>query len=680
MIKTDKAKEQKGKWLLPAIALCFWLCGVGTQAEEEQQQQNTQTFVNKWEQDVSLKGLYDSAMMYFQTGEWDVLNGQITLHINTSQLVDGEVSYLSILLDGQPVDTFSLTETGKKEVTFHTAIPLQMLSTPGWHSLTVEAYLRGTQADACEDDTSQALWMNLFADSRVEITFVPTVSCEHIMGFYNKFGSLEALQNQQSILAVGKGAGEASLTAAANILTGLAQNAVGDYGQIQTQMIEKEQDIKENTYLLYISRYDSLPDFLKEYVPQQQAEEAAKGAVILLVHYKETPILLVTGNDNEALKQAGYLLSNPDLVFSLNQTSQVVKAGENYRMKDYVWEEYIPLTDTGVQVKGNFEQSVGFFIECPANRILAASAQLSLDYRYSANLNFEKSLVTVYINGIPIGSRKLTKEGADGSSELFDIPGDVGAVGDFSVEIRFALYPEAEDWCELTPEQIPWGYVADTSMLKCTTMENTELFFEYFPFPFLRNGQFSETVVVLPESWEEEDLRVMAGLLLTLGGWQKSNAGDLKVMCGALPEELKNLNIISIGNRSRNLLDTTELLPMGKNGCAGLFLSPYSDHLHGLLIITGEENSDMEKTLSFFGNSARLGEVRGDLFKTNTTEGWYRYLRQPAAGEADLPETETPNVEAAESPFLIVCSVLLLTLLSAAMLLIKYGGGKDNEE
>lgn len=675
-------KRNRVLLLLTCLLLVLWGYREKAFAAEDAGNNKPAVTIVEWETDQYLSGLFDSATMYFQIGKWEVETVRLDLNMMISQLINREVSYITILLDGEPVETIPIPEYTREAAAYSRILTTEKTLEEGSHSITVEAYLRGQTTDACVDDSSVSTWMNIIADSQVTIHYRPVGAVTNIAEFYQKFVSLEALDDKLSMVLTKEGTNDAVLTAMAKILSGFAQNAAGECENIRTGLMRTENDVTQVPYVLYVDRYDGLPGFLSALMTGKQKQDAQSGALVCLLEYAGTKVLLVTGNDDAALQKAGELLSNPDIIPTLTQRAQPVSAKADYRTAPYSWNEYIQLTPYGTQIKGNFEQSAGFVIECPTNRRLAESAQLSLDYRYSANLDFDKSLLTVYINGTPIGSRALTEEGADGTTELFTIPQDIAISGNYMVETRFALYPQG-DWCELTAEEIPWAYISDTSMLKWTTTENTEDFFEYYPFPFMRDGAFSDVKILMPGEWDKTDFDVMAGVLLTLGKWQKSNAGELAVISKPDPAELADANIISLGVASKNHFEniinnnrnTAALSLAGNGGYAVLEVSPYGNQRHTVLTITGETGAGMNKTLEFLGQYNRMWEVRGDLFHTDGESVRYTYIRQPQ-GKTEPPQVAPPTTTEENIPLIIVCSVLVLILLSAAMLLIKYRGGE----
>lgn len=628
-----------------------------------------------WGQTTSMKGLFDSSTMYFQVGNWEVTEAVLELRMNASQLLNEEAAYLTVKLNGQPLQTIPVTWAGGGTVSQRIVLPPDILIREGGNSITVEAYLRGRNPDACVDDSTVSMWMNIFKDSGVVLTYRPLQQCYDIAQFYDKFTSIEALKEGKSLVATGSGAGEGTLTAIARILSGFARNAPGDYETVKVGILQEEKDLQKAAYVLYVDTYERLPGYLLAAMTGQQKEYASRQALVCLLERNGCKVLLVTGQNAEALKSAGDLLSNREMVQELTRSQELIDSEKNYKEDPYEVEEYLSLTEYGVEIRGNFEQRASFVIEAFTNRKIADSAQLSLDYRYSQNIDFDKSLLTIYVDGVPIGSRTLSEAGADDSTDLFSIPGNLQISGSFTIDTVFQLYPKG-DWCEVTPEELPWAYIADTSMIKYTTVENTDVFFEEYPFPFIRDGSFSDVAVLLPENWSEPDLWSMADILLTMGKWQKSNSGELNVMCGLREAELTRANLISIGDVSKNPLKTSRSSKSGSAGWAQVMLSPFgSDKLYGALVVTGGSANGMLKTTKWLGDADRLWELQGDWFVTDGTEVSCRYIRQREQPEV-TPEKEKVIISDDNISIIIVGSVVILVLLSGAMLLFKYGKEK----
>lgn len=645
--------------------------------KEEWEKQYDFVHEESFQEDYYLKGLFDSCSSYFHVGNWKIRKAAFIMEFSASQLLEQEVSYYTVYLNGEPVITERLAQAQGKKGQAIVELPEDRLRTDSVNSIEVDVYLRGRDTDACVDDSSVSSWMNIFRESRIMIGYETFSECGTVGSFYQKFTSIEALEYQQSVVEITEDAGESEFTAMAYILAGISRNAQLSYQNVNCAF-RKSGSGDRFSYTVLVSKYENLSADILGKMSSRQKEYAEESAVICLIPEKEGKyMLLAAGKDDAALVNAGIVFGNPDYMKLLDtDTVQITKDGDYFLMPK-TRGPYFALTEYETTVKGLFRQSAQFTVEFPAGRKLAEASELSLDFRYSQNLDFEKCLISVCINDIPIGSRKLTKEGADNSTEVFAIPGDIEVYGDFQVQVIFD-FQVGDEWCRLTPEDIPWAVILDTSMLKLTAVDNTSLSFKGFPAPFVRDGRINNVQFVLPMNTSEEDVQVMAGLLLTMGRYLKDNRGSLTVKKAeeAYPAEANQIVIGRTGEE--NIKEELNLPISAKDGAALLRRNSSGGESEAVLTITGTEGTGMLRTMKYLGNTERLWEIKGDTFLTDG-DSLYCYRIYPETDETDKPMKEPESVPQKGPVLLLAVTVFCLAALAAVMLLIKYGR-KDSDE
>ena len=222
-------------------------------------------------------------------------------------------------------------------------------------------------------------------------------------------------------------------------------------------------------------------------------------------------MLVITSSDKKALVKAGRYSANEELMSETQLVSKEVSKDLDTATSHLKIEEDFQMTSTGDELKGPFHQEQTYFMSLPANRSLAANSQVNLAFRYAKNLDFDRSLMTVSIGGIPIGSKKLTKEYADGDTATFTLPPDLDVSGNFAVTVSFDL--EIKDLqCTPRQDETPWAYISPESMMRVNTKDRTDLLFENYPFPFLKDGSFNQIAVVLPEEMNADYYRGLTNI------------------------------------------------------------------------------------------------------------------------------------------------------------------------
>lgn len=642
--------------------------------------------------DHELTGLFASGYETFQIGEdWDIKDAGLTLYYNATMLVREEISDFTVSLNGQPVYSAKVPLTAGETQKLEIPLPADCLQ-EGLNQLTVESYIRTNDEDPCKDDVSGASWMVLLKESFLSVSYQPREDCANVADVYRKLTSIEALENDKAGICLPAGASEAELTGAALALSGISGNAPLHYEKLQFNTVE--QALPEQQYLLYISAFDGLLPELASQLTQEQKEAAKTGAVLCFLKGRNGQnVIVVTGSDAEAFLNACRLLGNQDSMLQTKAIWRKVSAGEDVTFR-YDGQQSSQLTQTGSYVRGPFRQTAPFYIQTSADRKVAAGSSVTLKFRYAENLDFNRSLVTVYAGDVPLGSKKLTKEAAGGDTYTVSIPDNLEIAGNFTLNVSFDLeLPDME--CTLRRQDMPWAYVTKESTIDLRTEGIPYLLFDYFPSPFVSDGHLNQVAVILPMQETENDLAVFADLMLALGRYQKENTGELRVCRANNIGDLTRANVVSIGRLENNpivqqinnqlyfqfspkgtTIRPNEKMQLEPNygatlGTAQLLYSPYSPEKYALLIISGVTDEGMLQASEYLGNVEKNWLLYGDGYVADREAVYcYRFgadnekragFFTRISGQQDLLKLS-----------LVGGCLLLLLVIAAVLLLRKY--------
>lgn len=84
----------------------------------------------------------------------------------------------------------------------------------------------------------------------------------------------------------------------------------------------------------------------------------------------------------------------------------------------------------------------------------ANGSRVHLHFKYAENLDFDSSLVTVYANDKPIGSKKLTAARANGDELNLEFPKNLEIADSFVLKVAFDLNVKSPE--VLRNGQTPW--------------------------------------------------------------------------------------------------------------------------------------------------------------------------------------------------------------------------------
>lgn len=504
------------------------------------------TFTNA---DIGLSGIKASKQVHFQTEDhWKISDVSIYLDYKASPLTKTERSSITLSMNGTKFHSFrpTVSEDSKQRVTVK--VPKDLIL-KGKNTLTIEGNIQTTsEYQVCVPPETRDNWFQIYSTSGAAVHYTNEAPNGSIQDFNRRFIGLDTMSADQNAIAVPKQGNPAELEAAVYALSGFSKTNSLKEKSIPIVAFDDE-NLKDKKTVIAIALYDQLPADIKGML---DAQDLSDKAFIQLVNKDKQPTLVLTSQNPELLIKAGRLAANQELMKQLDSSTKIVDKDTNVTTPEVSMNKNVKLTDTGDELKGWMRQEKTYFVSLPANRSIADASKVSLDFRYAKNLDFDRSLVTVLINNTPIGSKKLTPEMADGDTVTLPIPKNLNITGSFSVTAAFDL--ELKDaGCIHLQDETPWAFITKDSVLQVHTKDRTDLLFDNYPYPFLRDGTFNQVGVVLPEERDAYTYLALSNVFNLLGQYAEGNTGNVHFFGDdANSSDLKEHNLIAIGTYQNN--------------------------------------------------------------------------------------------------------------------------------
>lgn len=299
--------------------------------------------------------------------------------------------------------------------------------------------------------------------------------------------------------------------------------------------------------------------------------------------------------------------------------------------------------------------------------------------------------MTVSINNTPIGSKKLTKELANGDVLNLNVPQSLNISGNFTVTVAFDL-ELASMLCTPNKEQMPWAYISKESLMRLNTKDRTDLLLSNYPYPFLRDGIFNRVAVVLPEEKDDYTYRSLGNVFNMLGQFAGGNTGDVHFYSdNATADNLKDNNIIAIGsyknnkvirdnngklffkyNKDGSTLLSNEKIALDEQygaaiGTLQLLESPYESG-RGLLAVTAVSSESYFLVSKLIGSEKDRWRVYGDgvVADKDGTVNAYRF-KTVSGAKADSLVSRV--MERSDVLGFVTAAVMIVTLVVVALIL-----------
>ena len=349
-----------------------------------------------------------------------------------------------------------------------------------------------------------------------------------------------------------------------------------------------------------------------------------------------------------------------------------------------------------ITLKGPFTQESIIDISIPKSKEVKEGSKINLNIRYGENLDFERSLVTIYVNNIPIGSKKLTKENANNDTVELNLPKETLNQNYYQIKIVFNL--ELLDLaCVTRDTDNPFAYISNESYIEFDYNDTNNLTMKNYPYPFVKDDKVNDTVVVVPDKLDSTALTQIGSIISYIGHSIKYNNGDIRFLKSSdLKSDDKKSNLIIIGTPTNNftIKDVNKYLNLKFNkDYVGFesnekikFIGEYSKQLSsiqltkspynkdkGMMVIVSTEMKDLALSTRYLNDLDLTKSLKGDTIVIDR-EGNIKDLNYKLDDVDENKETKEVNkLDNKSKQFIIVASVLLLMVISATVLLaLKY--------
>lgn len=661
----------------------------------------------------NLSGIYSSAEMYFTLpAYWDTKYAYIQIEYRVSQLIKNVPCSLTFVINKQPFYSCRIEYQNSEPNIIYAAIPLKLLKNneeSRSNLLEVIGYARLYNQKGCVDDNSSANWISISEASGVKVGYNLKLHKNRIDNFPYPFMSSLNKSGSDTAIGVADTLNNEELTTAMLIMTSLSRQTTDD-NNITAGHWENIRDKKFKRRILICLTSD-IPNELRKYMEPFKSQLKGQVMIRFVNDAKQQPLLIIVSEDADSLAEAGYFLSDSDRVSQIkNSVTFVQKGAAEIRANEirangmktdrFTLEE---ITGGGFEFIGPFHQVKTLFLPVSPDFTVASDGKVSLNFRYSKNLDFNRSMLTVYWGDIPVGSKKLTAEKADNDELTFFMPADV--VGTRAGSMKFAFDLEVpEMFCTQRQDEMPWAYISKTSSIYLPANTATKLNFNNRPAPFQSNGSFNDVLVILPEVPSDSQL-TQAGRTLALYGKGSNVYGRLKV-CNAneFNDKDANYNIITLGTPLDNSLilklnnnlyfrfnsSGTEFITNKKlilsadyaksTGSLQLIRSPYAEN-RAILVLTGPNENTLKMITRMISNEKMSWNLKDDCVLIDS-EGKVRTYQFQTYEVAEKKPTLAESVAENRNSLLFALagtSVMLVLFFAMILIIIRMRIKKNKE-
>lgn len=650
-----------------------------------------------FDKDIKMSGVISSTDKFFTIEDnWTVEDAKIRLVLTKSELLDNNYSTVTVLINDTPISSQKLD--GNKEYKKETSIQIPKdLIQSGYNKITVKAYK--TISDVvCRDDANTANWIVIHKESNIDVQYSYKDAQNILSQFENTYLKEDNGSRLTTSILVPDNYSSSELSAGMIFSANFGEKKKYDNFSFEFSTYSKLKNKNDN--IIFIGKGTDSPEDILKFFNDNEKSLLNDNCIIKQVESpfnKDSKMLILMSNDDELLIKGSKLITSNDLIKNLNGSSIVINKDSD--VEDLVTQERtdrIYLKDLGYEnlmVKGPFNQEIILDINIPKNKIIAEGSKIKFDVRYAENLDFDRSLMTVYLNDTPIGSKRLYIDKADNDTFEAAIPSDILGKSYYQVKIVFDLNVK-DLQCVTRDVDNPWAYIVNTSYIQFDYADNNELTFSNYPYPFVLDNNFNHLKIIVPDTMTSNDLSNISNIVSFIGRDTKYNLGNVEIIkASEFNKDDNKANVIIYGTPTTNsiLKDINNKLNLKFNNAFNAFesndkikfIGEYSSQIasiqlikspynldFGAMIISATDNNDLNLATSYLNDLSLTKSLRGDtvvIDRNGSVEDLYYNTKE----KVDEIKDEKIKVNKEGEIFIIVVIGLFITIAIVAIMMIK---------
>ncbi len=655
-----------------------------------------------WNSPQILKGIYSSTELYFNIPRyWDTKYVCVQLEYRVSQLMGKIPCTLTFSINKQPFYSCNITYENSEKNYIYVTIPMELLKNDkesSANTLTISGYAKLYNEKGCIDEESNANWLTFSETSGVEVGYNMLPHNNRINYYPYPFMSTNNKTGADTVVTVANSKQNEEVATAMMLMAGLSKNT-SESNNITISSWEEAQNIESSGRIL-VGLTSNLPYEVINYIEPHKNQLKDQVLILFVTDASGNPLLIVTSQDADCLVEAGYFLGDSERIAQETDNITLIKKGtaemklNSKKQSDLKADRYTlqEMTGGGFDFIGPFRQEKTLFLPVPTDYTLSSASKVTVNFRYSKNLDFKRSMLTVYWGDVPVGSKKLAFENADNDELTFFMPADV--VGTYSSSIKFAFDLEIPElFCTTRQEEMPWAYITKNSTLYLPADNSTKLSFNSRPAPFQKEGSLNDVMLVLSDDPDLAELSLV-GRMLSLYSRSADAYGRLKVVkASEFNETEANYNIITAGIPAKNSLITklndklyfkynssfTEFVTnekliltsdyAGSIGTLQLLKSPYAEG-RALLVLTGPDDKSISRVTKLVSNEKLSWNLNNDFVLIDSKGDIKSYQFQREELKEKKPTLKESVMENRTSLLFALAGTSVMIVLFLAMILI----------
>ncbi len=652
-----------------------------------------------WSGTQTLHGLLSTVDLYFNIPKyWDVKYTCMNVQFNLSEILSGTEASLTFIVNNTAICSHKLDYSDGQTQNMYFDIPTNQLKV-GYNHLEIDGYVKLYDSYGCLDSSTAANWVNISSASFLRAGYDIKPYNNEITAYPFPFISTVNPTGSTTNVLVSDMAADGEIAAASVVSAYLGGKTTGK-NSIGTAMWS---DRIGNGNYIFVGLTGNVPAELKNYVSPYESQISDRAVLVCTTDSAGNHILMIVSDNDAGLMEGARMLADDSLV--MQQTGNVAfavsgaedKKENAAKQSGMISDEYTldSLSGSGLSFVGESHQKKVINLPVTSDYTLSSTSKVTLHFRYSKNLDFDRSMLTVYFNDLPVASKKLEEDKTESDELSFSPPADMVNQSISSISFAFDLELKRNTTqCGSYESDMPWAYILSNSSMYFPNGDTPDFKFDNKPSPFMKNGELNKVLIVLPDDPTSKELNLL-GRFMAYYASGASSYSQLTVKKGSeLTSADSDYNIITVGtyldngfirNNNKNLFfqynddgsafQSNEKLVLSDSyaktlGTMQFLKSPYQDG-RALLVLAGPDGASLDRISVLISTDKLNWNIKNDCVIIDNDKNIFSYRFKKDTTEETKPGVlKTVLTNKQSSLFVLTAAFACLVLLLALLLVL----------
>ncbi len=473
-------------------------------------------------------------------------NCYLNLIYSYSKTLISDLSLITIYLNGYPIMSKNVVEPNKNLVNIKLKLPISKIK-KGYNEITISTRQRSIEG-MCKDLDNDSNWILLHNNS---ILHLETIDKPYKISYF-PYPFIDPLKSENIcnfVFYLPKSFDNDEL----EVLFYLANNLalIERYKNLSYNVSFDNPFERKNENQILIGRINKWESLKKEDFIRSLEENDG----LVYISNKDSLRLYVTGKGEGIWKAAEYIINEKQIKLSEKNPVIIKTLKEKKYLKDS--KNTIKLIDLGFKnlvITGSYHQSSSFLVKSPMGfDKIDKGSFIELHFSHSPALD-EKSILTVYINGVPVKSESLNGKNLENGRLKVFFPESEFDKKEWLIDIKVYHNLRNVD-CDKRFDEVAWTKIDGSSLIHFVKNNEEE-------YPNLKNlfrGNPKDIYIWLGEKINSYEITSLATLIGKIG----QNMGErysFRVLNGKNIDEnlVSKKDIIFIGKFNDNRIEDIE--------------------------------------------------------------------------------------------------------------------------